>query len=270
MAFPIACLLCEFVYDFWNSKRRGSGIEFDNLTTFRFAHGYNTQVGDEAWQVYSNLPRPINLALQAPTEDILKNLLATLNELPKVAYQRTFPFAKGHLDCDYTIVHGGTNVGNSQHDYSIYYPELKQFGRLLSRGNKFRRRTNKQAVKAGQKMFGKKLGYALTKTISHRFPMHLEQVMLLVDQGYLAECSDGLRLLTGDCDGGFFPTVRRSKSGEQIEVWYSADERKLFAWNPSVAKLETEELLALSGALRRKLVSAKNFYVSSYRAIWSV
>ncbi|MEW9799053.1 hypothetical protein [Alteromonas sp. CYL-A6] len=309
---------CEFVYDFWDGSRQGSGIEYENLSPLRFAHGHTVDMQGEQWLVYSNLPRPVNMELIAPSPEILSALMGTLQTLPQVNYTATFSYADDHLDCRYAKVYGGVNVGNKQHDYSLFYPEVSQFGALLKRGDSFRWRSNHLAYSFAREMFGTKpgamgkflalsryepamdkerrdrelnlmqltefspdfvyaqgpagqleiwqlggpgesLGYALANTVRHRFPVHVEQAARLASQGYLEECPDGMRLLTGDCYGEFYPTVRRSESGEQVEIWHSADERTLFAWNPSSNKLETTDLPPLSEGMAAQIRQRDSF-----------
>ncbi len=310
---------CEFVYDFWDAGRQGSGIEFEDLSTFRFTHGHSLTLNKEPWLVYRNLPRPINLSLQAPSEKILRQLLSTHDELPLARYDRTFPYAEDHLDCKTTRVFGGQNVGNSQHEYSLFYRPLSQFGKLVDRGKSYRYRNQGGVYEFARGMYGtqrggmgkflalsryepvmdrsregrslnlmnltefspdllyargpqgqleiwqvggageKQQGYVLGNPLRQRFPVHIEQLDVLTTQGYLMECADGLQLLVGSCDGAVFPTVRRSASGEQVEVWASAEDRTLFAWNPSNKKLETAALPPLSEGMEAQTYERDRF-----------
>ena len=300
---------CEWQYNFWNSDQRVWGTQPDDLLSFHARIGRDHNEKGQQWRIYPQMPRPVILDLEKPSLDIFEKLIASVNELPKAQYRQNRKYADDYIECKYAQAYGGNNIGNNQHRYALFYPRLKQFGRLAPVETDFRFKRTPGLLEGANLSFGNKPGtlskfllmsryepwlaekdvslpvasfsefgsdmlYAVgpdnqlelwhvdpqtpdkeVKTrlfkawghkVKHRFPLPWSDLDQLVSQGYLEKCDDQQFLLIGACDGSRFPTVVKSNRGEQMEVWDSAEERRLYSWNPSNKRLEVSQLAPLS------------------------
>jgi len=300
---------CEWQYNFWNSKQRFWGTQPDDLLSFHARIGRDHNEKGEQWRIYPQMPRPVILDLEKPDLAILKKLIASVAELPTAQYRQNRKYATDYIDCNYAQAYSGNSIGNTQHRYALFYPRLKQFGRLAPVETDFRFNRTPGLYPGGKLSFGNKPGrlskfllmsryepwvakkrvslpvasfsefgsdmlYAvgpnnqlelwhvnpktpdkeiktrLFKTwghkVKHRFPLPWSDLDQLASKGYLEKCDAQQQLLVGACDGSRFPTVLKSNRGEQMEVWDSAGERRLYSWNPSNKRLEVSQLAPLS------------------------
>lgn len=300
---------CEWQYNFWNSKQRFWGSQADELLSFHARIGRDQNDKGQQWHIYTQMPRPVILDLEKTDLAIFKKLIASVSELPTAQYRQNRKYATDYIDCNYAQAYSGNSIGDVQHRYALFYPRLKQFGRLapvetdfsfnrtpglnpgakLSFGNKpgslskfllisrYEPWMAKERVSlpvASFSEFGNDMLYAVGPDnqlelwhvdpetpdkeikarlfkpwghkVKHRFPLPWSDLDQLVSQGYLEKCDAQQQLLIGACDGSRFPTVVKSNRGEQVEVWDSAEERRLYSWNPSSKRLEVSQLAPLS------------------------
>lgn len=118
---------CEWQYDFWNSKRRFLGTRYDQLLSFHAEPGLKHNLNTETWTLYTQMPKDIILDLESPSETIFTNLFKSINELPKVKYNRR-NFSPDYIECLNAHTYDAAKIGDNQHRYSIYYPRLTTFG----------------------------------------------------------------------------------------------------------------------------------------------
>lgn len=103
-----------------------------DLVSFHLVPGVEASLGSKQWFVYTNLPKPVNLNFDFPSQSIFNNLVKSSNELPSIFFNFT---DNNYIKC-YSLgdLQVKNRLGKQEHKYSVFYPLLNQFGRFSNFG----------------------------------------------------------------------------------------------------------------------------------------
>ncbi|WP_296057306.1 hypothetical protein [uncultured Amphritea sp.] len=149
---------CEWQYNFWNSKQRFWGTQADDLLSFHARIGRSHNEKGQQWRIYPQMPRPVILDLEKPDLTIFKKLIASVAELPTAQYRQNRKYSSDYIECNYAQAYSGNNIGNAQHRYALFYPRLKQFGRLAPVETNFRFNRTPGLLAGAKLSYGSKPG----------------------------------------------------------------------------------------------------------------